>query len=87
MHSTEHTRMSWAPGHAHYVPAPRHREPGRKEQLFSGVLRKLSITLCKTSARLEQGVSGFLWGPAGCASGMARDAPPLRSVIGISALP
>jgi hypothetical protein len=58
-----------------------------KEQLFSGVLRKLSITLCKTSARLEQGVSGFLWGPAGCASGMARDAPPLRSVIGISALP
>jgi hypothetical protein len=30
-----------------------------KEQFVSGILRELSVSLCKTNARLEHGFSGF----------------------------
>jgi hypothetical protein len=30
-----------------------------KEQFISGVLQELSVSLCKTNARLEHGVNGF----------------------------
>jgi hypothetical protein len=33
-----------------------------KEQFVSGVLRELSVSLCKTNAHLEHGVSGFFVG-------------------------
>jgi hypothetical protein len=56
-----------------------------KEQFVSGVLQEVSVTLCKTSAHLEHGVSGFF--VKAFTSGMARAASLRRPVIGSSVSP
>jgi hypothetical protein len=46
-----------------------------KEQFVSGVLRELSVSLCKTNARLEHGVSGFFVRASGVCIRHGRSSP------------
>jgi hypothetical protein len=46
-----------------------------KEQFVSGFLRELSVSLCKTNARLEHGVSGFFVRASGACIRHGRSRP------------
>jgi NADH:ubiquinone oxidoreductase subunit D len=52
-----------------------------KEQFVSGVLRELSVSLCKTNVRLEHGVSGFFVRASGVCFRHGRSRPTASAEV------